>query len=249
MESSVSGEFMAVTYKVGDDSSSNRHLFVKKHEGKDDTKPSNKTLFVLNVPQYLNKNCFKFLYKHCGSIRSVFIHSKPKGAENEASNSIFSPSEPNVGYKVAYVVFEEPSELSSALKCRELPTVPFKIINNSVGLTKWIREYNSTFLDVPVVTQEIETYMKEFDQRVEKEKQKAKDMDADEDGWVTVTKFSKKPKISRNEKVTRKLIEKQKKAAEKKTLLNFYRCQLRDARWNKFWNYAKNLIRIKNVLL
>lgn len=246
MESKESDHFIAVSYQVGNETSSVpsiRHLFVKQHFGKDDIRPSSRTLFVLNVPQYFNNKSIEYLYGHCGEIERIFIHKKPKGVvdvNEENINSVFSNKEPCLGYKVVYIVFKQASSLLAALKCRELPVLPKNKFKTQVALNKWVREYNSSFINVSTVEKEIETYMSNYDQKLEEEKQKSKEMEnADEDGWITVTKYSKKPKISRKEGVSRRIIEKQKKEAEKKTILNFYRCQLRDKKMEEILELQK----------
>lgn len=222
------GGFSAVNFKLDIENSANRHFFVKQHDGKDDVKPSERTLFILNVPQYINEKCILFMYEDCGAIECVYIHSKPKNTEGNGTDiTSFTTTEQNIGYKVAYIVFKNSSGLKRAMKCKELPPVPIKKFSASVGLKKWSKEYNSNFIDVANVQKEIETYMADYDKKVEDEKRKSKEMDSveDEEGWVTITKHSKKPKISRNENVSKKIIAKQNGESARKTLLNFYRVQ------------------------
>lgn len=241
MESPENKGFLTVGYKISDETFCLRHLFVKQHSGKDDSKPSDRTLFILNVPQFFNNRCIKYLYEHCGEIERIFMHKKPKCVEDVSEKkSVFSSEKHVAGYKVVYVVFKESSSLVKALKCDELPVLPVEKYNKSVGLKKWIHEYNSCFIDVPSVQQEIDTFMANYDKKLEEEKQKSKEMEtADEDGWVTITKHSRRSKISRKEGVSKRILEKQKKEIEKKTLLNFYRCQLRDKKMQEILELQK----------
>lgn len=232
MSSDNCGGFSPVSFKLRHDNSAIRHLFIKEHDTNSDTKPSDRTLFVINVPQFVNEKCIKFMYKECGEIERIYFHSKPKSTEEEEMVGSFTVAEPQVGYKVAYIVFQNPSGLKKALKCKELPPISSKKHMPSIGVKKWAEEYNSNFIDITTVQKEIDGFMSDYDAKVEEEKRKAKEMESveDEDGWITVTKHSKKPTISRNETVSKKIIAKQNRANARKSLLNFYRCQLRETK-------------------
>lgn len=233
-------QFTAVSYKVGDENAVIRQFFVKQHTGNHEAKPSDRTLLVMNVPPYVNEECLKFLYDQCGAIERIFFHKKPKSGieESESSYSIFTNKESITGYKCSYIVFNKPLALVKALKCTELGIIPFEIID-PVGVDRFIQDYKSMFIDVKNVKKDIEEYMKYYDQSFEEEKQKSKEVTVDEDGWITVTKHSKKPKIPRKEGVSEKIMKKQKKALEKQTLLNFYRCQLKQQKEEKLVELRK----------
>ncbi|KFM82713.1 Ribosomal RNA-processing protein 7-like protein, partial [Stegodyphus mimosarum] len=247
------GEFYALPIKLGTDSSVIRFLFIKKHEGKEgDVKPSDRTLFIVNVPQCLNKKCLKYILKNTGGIEKIFIHSKPKGIEETAKSEqskYFSNQESILGAKVAYVVFKNPASLKKVLKLRnaDVLSVPIDLFRSNIGKNKWSREYNSQFIDPDDLQKEIESYMSEYDKKIEDEKEKCKQMDgvADEEGWITVTRHSRKPKIPRSEAVGKKILDKNNRGQAKKTLLNFYRSQLRDAKMQQIEELRKKFERDK----
>lgn len=233
MSDDISGGFTLASFKVGDETSPTHYLYIKQHESKDGVKPSERTLFVKNVPQFVNRKCIKILFQYCGEIEHIYIHSKPKPSlDVNASINSYSANEPKVGFKVVYVVFKDISGLIKALKCKDLPPVPPKTFDSCTGLKKWAKEYNSNFIDVGSVQKEIDMYIADYEKKIKEEKRKAKEIEnaEDEEGWITITKHSKKPKISRNETVSNKIIHKQNKANEKKCLLNFYRYQLRESK-------------------
>lgn len=228
-------QFSVSEYKIGDEKAVLRHFFVKQHIGNHDIKPSDRTLLVMNVPPYVNDKCLKLLYEDFGAIERIFFHKKPQSGADESeenSDSVFSNKKQIVGYKCAYIVFKKPSALAKALKCVELGIIPLDIID-PVGIDKFISVYKSNFIDIHKVRNEVEQFMTYYDQSFEEEKQKSKDMTVDEDGWITVTKHSKTPKIPRKEGVSERIIQKQKKALEKQTLLNFYRSQMRQQKEDK----------------
>lgn len=233
-------EFAAVSYKVGDQSGVLRQFFVKQHIGNNDVKPSDRTLLVMNVPPYMNDECFKLWYGQCGAIENVFFHKKPKSGidEIDENSGLFLKSETSVSYKCAYIIFKTPTGLAKALECTELDVVPLEIVD-TLGIDKYIEDYKSKFIDVNDVKKEVEEYMKYYDQNFEEEKQQSKAIIVDADGFIKVTKHSKKPKIPRKVGVSEKIMEKQKKALEKQTLLSFYRCQLRQQKEDKLIELQK----------
>lgn len=234
-------QFSVAGYKIGDEKAVLRHFFIKQHVGNHDIKPSDRTLLVMNVPPYVNDKCLKLLFEDSGEIERIFLHKKPQsGADEseESSNLVFSNKKEIIGYKCAYIVFKKPSAVVKALKCAELGIIPLDIID-PIGIDKFISVYKSNFIDTQKVRNEVEQFMSYYDQSFEEEKQKAKDMTVDEDGWITVTKHTKTPKIPRKEGVSERIIQKQKKALEKQTLLNFYRSQVRQQKEEKLIELRK----------
>jgi hypothetical protein len=100
------------------------------------------------------------------------------------------------GFKHAYVVFERPSGVHNSMrkmdvsKPRVLSTASNPI---EVGLNKWRQEYNDSIcLDLERLSQTIEKAVGELDLQKEEVKKKAEQelADADEEGWVTVSRHT-----------------------------------------------------------
>ncbi|GFX21907.1 ribosomal RNA-processing protein 7 A [Trichonephila clavipes] len=82
--------------------------------------------------------------------------------------------------------------------------------------------------------------MKEYDTNLENEKQQEKEKEEpDEEGWVTISKYSKKPKIPRIEGVNKRILYKMKAAQSKQTELAFYKNQLRNAKMDEIMELRK----------
>lgn len=234
------GDFFLYPYNLGD-SSVVRYFFVKQHEGMDDIKPSDRTLYITNVPQFLNKICLKHLFLSYGAIERIFIHSKPSsGDEFNPDSSKFLPQFPEPGSKVAYIVFYKPVGVKRVFKTEYTKHIPLEKFKNDIGKRKWTREYNHSFVNGKEMEEEINKFMEQHDKKVEEDKKQEKmQEEPDEDGWVTVSKFSKKPKIPRIESVNKRLSEKQSAAQAKLSLMKFYKNQLREAKMNEILEMRK----------
>lgn len=115
------------------------------------------------------------------------------------------------GFKVAYVVYKEPTGLKKAMKMdwpvqtfstEEHPIkigldsmelfriILFHFFKNLFFLTEWTHSYKEQFVDPKALQAEIDRYMKEFDAKKQKEEEelRAKEGEPDEEGWITVTK-------------------------------------------------------------
>ncbi|KAG8193319.1 hypothetical protein JTE90_003802 [Oedothorax gibbosus] len=234
------GDFYLFPYNLGD-SSVVRYFFVKQHEGTDDIKPSDRTLYITNVPQYLNKICLKHLFLDYGAIERVFIHSKPtSGGEIDPKSSKFLPQVSQPGSKFAYVVYYKPVSLKRVVKTEGPKNVPLEKFKKDIGKSKWTREYNTSFVNGKEMEEEVKKYMEKYDKKAEEEKKQEKmQEEPDDEGWVTVSKFSKKPKIPRIESVNKRLLAKQAAAQTKLTLMKFYKNQLRDAKMEQILEMRK----------
>ncbi|XP_054716688.1 ribosomal RNA-processing protein 7 homolog A-like [Uloborus diversus] len=238
-------DFTSLPVKFGEKSSVVRYLYMKRHEAVDNIlKPTDRTLYIINVPSYVQQDCVKNIFDKCGDIEKVFIQSKPNSKINDGddkSTKYFTDKSSPSGCKVVYVVFEKPSSLRKALLLKDtVQTIPSELLAPNIGKYKWCRSYNSSFIDIKEVQKEIENFMSDYDKSVAEGKRKAQELDGvtDEEGWITISKHSRKSKIPRKEAVNKKLkrfeIEK-----SKKTLLNFYKCQLRDSKMQHLTELSK----------
>ncbi|GIY82580.1 ribosomal RNA-processing protein 7 A [Caerostris extrusa] len=234
-------KFYPFSYNL-EGSSINRYCFVKKHEGSGDIKPEDRTLYVINVPHFFNKKSLEDLFKEFGTIERIFIHMKPTGGEELSVNSkslVLKPRVLESGCKVAYVVFKLPKSLSKIFKFKENKVLPRHLIDNNAGKNKWTQDYNKSFVSAYELKKEITNYMTDYDKKLEEEKQKELEGEQGEEGWITVSKYSKKPKIPRNEAVNKKIIAKRNAAHSRLSLLKFYKSQLREAKMDEILELRK----------
>ena len=234
--------FRALTLKYKADSSGQHMIFVKQHavREKHPDKPSDRTLFILNVPPYATEESLKNAWQDCGSVKSVFFHAKPNSGPPLVNESPFFPTHKEIkGFKVAYLVFEKPDGLQRALRwSQDQPLVlsseeqPLKC-----GSKKWVEEYNSRIPNVKEMQDDIDKYMAKYDKNVEQQIEKDKAAgEEDDEGWVTVTKRGRNPGFSRSETTQNKIRATEEKKRSKKQLLNFYSFQVRESKMKKLIN-------------
>nr|XP_050867086.1 ribosomal RNA-processing protein 7 homolog A isoform X1 [Vespula vulgaris] len=197
-----------------------RHqLFFKKHwvKKQESDYPRGKTLFVLNIPPYATTDSLKNAFSRlCGEVTSIVFTTL-------------------VGFKTAYIVFNNESSLEKALKLPNDYVICLSTEQETylTGLAKWCSEYNDSIQSENDIKKEINKYMSTYDQqiadRIAKEKA-AKDME--QDGWVTITSRKKRGQFapSRKESTISKIQNKEEQKNQKKQLLNFYTFQIRESK-------------------
>ncbi|KAG9468673.1 hypothetical protein GDO78_022191 [Eleutherodactylus coqui] len=133
------------------------------------------------------------------------------------------------GFRVAYIVF---SNVSGIKKFRATKNCTPWVISKKDGLVKagihkWIEDYENSFTDVAALQAEIDQYMQNYDKKVTKEEEKAKENEGvpDEEGWITVTRKGRRPGLARTEAINLRLTKKEAKKRAQKELLNFYAWQ------------------------
>ncbi|CAN7980759.1 unnamed protein product [Ixodes pacificus] len=239
MATSSKGGFQTLPVTFSSETRSSHTLFFKEHNvrEKDDLKPPSRTLFVVNVPPYCTEECLKRVFGDCGKVVKVWIQKTPSAtAKPDVGTTTFFPNaSPVTGFMVAYVVFLKENSVKRALALSVTePRVLFPEGSPaaSVGLAKWCNEYKSRFVDTEALQKEVDVFMAAYDKRLEAEKARAKQMDGvpDEEGWITVTKYGKRPVIPRTDAVSRKISAAEKKKRSQKELLNFYSFQIRESK-------------------
>ncbi|GAB1602928.1 ribosomal RNA-processing protein 7 homolog A-like [Argonauta hians] len=242
--SSVHG-FKVVKVKITDDSEIIRHLFIKAHSTRevDPHRPKDRTLFVINIPPYVNKSCLKNFFSKCGKIQDIYICNKPTTDSVCSQSSKYIPNtDPVMCYKVAYIVFGDESGVTKAMKKFKNVEILIKdkeYLPENAGVKKWCQDYADNTEDINEVKKELEEYFKQYDAKedVEKQKLKAKTEDCDAEGWMKVTKLSKL-KANQN-KLPNHLKRKQKKKKAEKNLLDFYMFQKKETQQNKLQELRK----------
>ncbi|CAH1795248.1 unnamed protein product [Owenia fusiformis] len=231
--------FTVLPVKFDEKSDGFHQLFLKEHSVREThkSKPTKRTLFVLNVPPYCNEECLKRLFtvEDCGKVEDVILQKKPSStAKPKEESTFFRTGELIKGFKVAYVVFRKENAVQKAIKLpygkpRILSTPDAPILT---GMKKWCQEYKDRTMDIPGLQKEIDLYMEEFDRKQKEEEERLQSQEGvpDEDGWVTVTKFGKNKGIPRTEVQEKRITDKERKKRKDKELLNFYSFQMRESK-------------------
>lgn len=229
--------FTVVPIKFNSKSKAGHHLFIKEHNVKENElcKPKHRTLFVLNVPPYCGKEELENIFNEAGNIQEIYIHQKPTSClPSENISSFFKTIGPITGTRCAYIVFQLSTSIQKA-KCFSFDEC--KILANEAhqiptGLKKWCLEYEQNICDTDLMKKEIDKWMIEFDTKAEEEKSEAKENEgiADDEGWITVTKYGRNKPTPQTEIAENKILSKEKRKRKRKELGNFYAFQMKDSK-------------------
>ncbi|XP_062846988.1 ribosomal RNA-processing protein 7 homolog A [Trichomycterus rosablanca] len=235
----IPGGFTVLSLKFHTNSSAQHQLCVKEHRvraEKSEHRPTDRTLFILNVPPYCSQSILKDLFSQFGPVQTVELSEKP-GAPEEKHPDLsphFKPPNKQC-FKVAYVVFKHPSGVAAAkahpydsplvVSSREKPL--------HTGVRKWIHEYRRSFVKTETLQQAVDDFMSRFDkskdEEAERQKKEAEQQQEDEDGWTKVTKGGKGAKSRpHSEAADQRTVQKEHKKKKRKELLNFYSWQHRN---------------------
>ncbi|CAG9089337.1 unnamed protein product [Plutella xylostella] len=247
-------EFKALELSVSDDSKHGHTIYFKEHSIREQSadKPSGRTMFIVNVPPYVDEQSLKNAFSEAGKVLSVSFALKPSLSDIKKVNK-FVP-DPNLPtFRVAYIVFSKVSELDKALKLTSLRPLNSETHQIKLGINKWIDEYNNSVYQPKALKQKIEEFMKQHDEETkEAEKKEKKLEEEDDEGWVTVTKRGKVQSFARSEKVENKIMAKEEKGKKRKELKNFYTFQIRESKMKhivalrqKFEEDKKKIAQIK----
>lgn len=228
--------FTAIPVKYSEESSVTQYLYLKQHDVRnpDPSLPSSRTLFVLNVPSYVNKECLERLFSGCGKVEAIHLHKNPGDtpSDTKQTSKFFSPHKGASGHIVAYIVFKNAVSVKKAVTTTETKILSTREHNLGTGVTEWCEAYRQQCPQVKLLQKEIDDYMAVFDSKVEQERQVAREAEGvpDEEGWVTVTRYGKSKGAPRTEAHEKRLSKKEKKKRKEKELLNFYSFQMRETK-------------------
>lgn len=225
-------DFKAVQLKLNEDSVAPHTIYLKEHVVREHTadKPQGRTLLVVNVPPYADEKGITNAFREAGTVQSVQLCLKPSTAEVKLIKK-FLPDPSITTFKAAYIVFKKVAELDKALKLTELLPMNSEDHQITTGIKKWIEEYNNAIVLPKVLKENVETFMKQFDETTKKADKKEKELEQEDDeGWVTVTKRGKVQSFARSEKVENKIMQKEEKNKKRKELKNFYTFQIRESK-------------------
>lgn len=226
------GNFKVLPVSCLDKSSIQHHLYYKQHQVREHgEKPTDTTLFVIGVPSYCTKVHLRKLFSRFGSVQQVYCHQKPT-SQPKQNKKILHSDHSATGFKVAYVVFKKPSSTAEALnpspqEARVLQTTktPFH-----VGIQKWSQSYAASIPEQRIVEKQTDMFLQRYQQSLIEAQNKTRETGPDEEGWITVTKRSKIPTISRTDANLQKIAREEKKKRATKELVNFYTFQIRESK-------------------
>lgn len=220
--------------KVSEESLTTHTLYIKEHNVRDtdSNKPSDRTLFVLNVAPFLNETQLKEIFSVAGKVELLNLSNKPSSSEKNIEETNLFKSKDIDGFKVAHVVYSKESGLRKALKLQQL-NPPQTCLKTNNGLAKWIGDYNNSIPKVKLMKEEIKSFMEKYDLKIKEQIEKEKTMgEADDEGWVTVTRQGRNPGFERKESTTNKILSQKEESQKKKQLKNFYTFQIRESKMN-----------------
>ncbi|XP_043823124.1 ribosomal RNA-processing protein 7 homolog A isoform X2 [Dromiciops gliroides] len=226
----------AIPIKFSQEQEASHFLYVKEHRVRGGTEscwPSERTLFVLNVPPYCSEGCLAQLFSSCGPIQSVNLHDKPDLSETpKTSASAFFCSKSVPGFQVAYVVFVKPASVLKAVALQGPLIISTERHPVKTGIEKWIADYTDSLVDPEALRVEVDKFMEEYDKKIAMEDAKAEAEEGvpDEEGWVKVTRKGRRPGLPRSEAASLRVLEKEKRKKARKELLNFYAWQHRETK-------------------
>lgn len=235
--------FVVLKVKYKPNSSVVRDVFVKEHvcHPAIPEKPNARTLLAINLPPFVDDFCVRHLFGNCGKIVNIFFQSQINPLSPTVRKSqYFDRKDESFCYKVCYVVFTSAAAVKNAVHLSQSSKVlAFRPNEDSekhlVGLKAMKKSYNETIISMDDMQKEINQFMEIYDQRVEKEKTKARELDGvpDEEGWIKVTKYSKKRHLANSLANDSKIVEKHNKRRKKSQneLQNFYKFQMKDKKF------------------
>lgn len=238
-------EFTEIPLKYEDQDTAFHHVLVKENISKEvhKLKPAGRTLYALNVPPYATSEALRKAFSSTGAVDRVILQEKP-AEENDSRNEQLDGK-----FKVAYVVYEQPSSMKKLLKIRKL-----NALNADgtllTGIDKWTKAYQGRIPDPVSMQREIDAYMASFDRQVAQEKRQQETAEDDE-GWVTVTKSSANTFVQREATVSKLEDKMMSKDLKQKELKNFYTFQIRESKKNDIVSlrkkYDRDLQKMKQI--
>ncbi|EAT48875.1 AAEL000115-PA [Aedes aegypti] len=216
-------DFIPIPLRYEDQDTACHQVLIKENVSKaiHKSKPAGRTLFVLNVPPYATPESLQTAFSITGKVDHVILQEKP--AEEHAIQNDQSENR----FKVAYVVYQQPSSIKKLLRMQKL-----NALNADgqllTGIEKWTKAYQERIPDPVLMQQEIDAYMVNYDRQVAQEKTQ-QETEPDDEGWVTVTKSNANTFVQKEATVS-KLEDKLSKDRNHKELKNFYTFQIRESK-------------------
>lgn len=214
-----------------------RQILIQENQVRrsESTLPQGKTLFVANIPLFITETDLKTAFSTIGPVDEVIVFKRStqistKHSQNEKDDFFFAKKSIDE-FKNAYVVFQTTKSIQDALRTKRLDFSNASGESSLVtGTAKWLAEYNSTFVDEKQLSECVSSYMNDFEQREQEEREKARKPEVDEDGWVTVKRGKAGGGFEQKESIIKALEEKITQGKSRKEFKNFYTFQFRESR-------------------
>lgn len=216
---------LVLPLKFSQSSTSYHELLMKEHSTRQQSedKPSDRTLFVLNIPPYATENNIKQAFSAAGPVQNVTFN--------------YRNDETKKGFKNGFIIFQKPLGLISAMQLDSLKPLSTTKKPTLTGIKKWAADYNSSICDPQELQKKVNEFMKKFDKEQESIKKKdKKDAKPDEEGWTVVTRESRRQGFARKKSLDSKIKEKIEQGRKKKELKNFYTFQIRESKMKHLAN-------------
>jgi len=210
-------------------------------------KPLKRTLFLSRVPPWANESGLQRIFACNGTVQKVFLSKKASSGVTDEESRDYSgidrflwPTKDTSGFKFAYIVYEKPSSVTKALHTMDL-SQPYILSDEGnpivTGIKKWKREYNQSIIpksEFDNLKTSIEDFVRATDTKRQETKDKAEEeAEPDDDGWVTVSKKSRKKSTlgaGKSEKVRARMKAREAKRKKNKELRNFYKFQAKETK-------------------
>jgi ribosomal RNA-processing protein 7 len=235
METTKLGEYKVIKWKIKEESSVTHDFFVKAHQQVElnPRKPNGRTLLVTNVPAFISKFNILAMFKAFGEIQEIYLHQNPTTTIPEAEDSLFPDRKQMIrGYRVAYVVFKEEKSIGEIVELKTGEIAPLISSRVKSGMAEWAKAYNSRIVSEETLEENIKEFMQNFEKReiLRRAEERMKEGEADEEGWINVTRRGKGKRSGaiRTEKMEERL--KAKKKRWEKKLVNFTPTQIKESR-------------------
>lgn len=215
------------------------HIFMRSHASRNESDhlPSDRTLFLVNLPVDTTANHLKRLFRRCGKIQRVEWGCKQNTSEDMESISAHGLLRTGSN---AHVVFEDAESVQIALemKARRRQWTGQDCGENEddeqsavIGLGRWILDHLQMYPDLSKLQQKVDDAMSLFDQEemdaiMEQKNRMGK---PDEDGFITVSRTRGR----RNGDVPTSTVDVVQPKKKSKELVDFYRFQRREEKRNQ----------------
>lgn len=221
-----------------------RTIFIQKHVSKrsaDDSKPTGKTIFVINIPPYIDEKQLRAAFSNFGTIQQIAISESLAESTNpfhkvtttapalSTQTPHFGQRKDIVSFKVAHIVFKLTKSLEKVLNANRIELKGDESSLN-VGIDKWKKKYFDTIVNGKELRAEVDEYMQAFEAREQGEREEAKKVEVDEDGWTVVKRGKIGGGFQQKQSVLDALEMKIEDGKNRKEFNNFYGFQIRQSK-------------------
>ena len=192
--------------------------------------PDGKTLYVLNVPPYVQEEHLKFGFAVAGEVQEVILADKEGNITKESNGSKYFKDKFNKHtFKSAFILFKSTRALRTALQMNEVLLYQNNTSILTTGIEKWSKEYLERIPNEAEINAEVENYMTLYEPKEVEQREQEKQQEVDDEGWVTVKK-GKNAGFEQKESILKKLEDKILEGKKKKQHTNFYTFQIRESK-------------------